>query len=148
MIHHLKYSGFTELAPLLGELIVQRMERKMPAGDKVVVPVPLHKKREARRGYNQAELVARYVCSRLSLPGGNSLARQKNTETQVSLTRNERVSNLQGAFVCADQEFIRGKVVILIDDVTTTGTTLAECAKVLRESGARQVWGVVVAKRD
>ena len=147
MIHHLKYSGFLELVPLLGELIVQRIKHKMPRGKIVIVPVPLHKKRRLVRGFNQAELIARYVSKKLHLSGGDSLVRIKNTDTQINLSKEMRIENLANAFICEDREFVNGKTVLLIDDVTTTGTTLNECAKILRDAGARQVWGVVVAKR-
>ena len=147
MIHHLKYSGFTELVPLLSEIIYGRIHNNIPARNLVIVPVPLHKKRQSLRGFNQAELIGRELSKKLNLPGGAALSRIKNTESQVKLARENRKKNLIGAFVCDDREFILGKSVLLIDDVTTTGATLDECAKVLKLAGAREVWGVVVAKR-
>ena len=147
MVHHLKYSGITALAEPLSELIVKRLERDMPKGDLVVVPVPLHRKREFSRGFNQSELIARYMSERLNIPGGLALKRVKNTPSQVTLSGNLRRINLTGAFVCEDAELVQNKTVLLIDDVSTTGTTLNECAKILRENGAKQVFGVVVARR-
>ncbi|MDP1760079.1 MAG: ComF family protein [Candidatus Woesebacteria bacterium] len=145
IIHHLKYSGFTELASLLGELIFQRLSKNKPPGDLVIAPAPLHGKREAERGFNQSELIARYVSKRLGIPGGYALSKIKKTESQVKLDKAERIKNLSGAFRCTDKELIFKKTVLLIDDVTTTGTTLEECAKVLKQNGAKEVWGVVVA---
>jgi len=147
LIHHLKYSGITELVPILSELIYERIKNKLPTGDKVVVPVPLYRKRKAQRGYNQSELIARYLSKKLKLPGGDVLIRVKDTQTQVGLSRNERKLNLKGAFVCEDDDFVRNKVVLLIDDVATTYSTLNECSMILKEAGARQIYGVVVAKR-
>lgn len=147
MIHHLKYSGFTELVPAISELICQRLKTKMPRGDLVIVPIPLHQKREAKRGFNQAELIARFVSKRFNIRGGNALARTRNTETQVKLNRFERMRNLSGAFVCLDEKLIKERIILLIDDVTTTGSTLNECACVLKNAGAKRVWGIVVAKR-
>lgn len=147
MIHHLKYSGFTELSSSLSEMIYQALRNNLPNGDLVVVPVPLHKNREGLRGFNQSELIARELSKKLSIPGGCAISRQKDTTSQVNLDRKFRLQNLTGAFTCTDREFIGGKTVLLIDDVATTLTTLNECAKVLKESGAKRVWGVVVARR-
>lgn len=147
MIHHLKYSGFVELADVLGEILCEKIKNNLPDKNLIVVPVPLHKKRELERGFNQAELLARYVSSRLNIPGGLALERTKNTRTQVGLNRAERIKNCVNAFSCIDTELITGKTVLLIDDVTTTGTTLSECARVLKASGAKKVYGLVVAKR-
>jgi len=147
MVHHLKYSAITSLAEPLGELVAERLLRDIPKGNLVIVPVPLHKKRELSRGFNQSELIARRVSERLNLPGGLALKRVKNTPSQVSLSGNLRRINLAGAFRCDDAELICNKVVLLIDDVCTTGTTLNECAKILRKNGAKQVFGVVVARR-
>ena len=148
LIHHFKYSGLLEISPILGELLCQKyLQNKLPNGDLIVVPVPLHKKREKQRGFNQAEVLARYFSEQLSLKGGLALERIINTQTQINLAKKDRIKNLINAFVCVDQELIKNKTVILIDDVTTTGTTLNECAKVLREAGAKKVYGLVVAKR-
>lgn len=146
MVHHLKYSGITALADLLGELVVERLDGKLPKGDLITVPVPLHKKREAERGFNQSELLARYISKRLDIPGGIALLRMRRTESQVKLSGMERRRNLVGVFQCVDPELIDKKTVLLIDDVTTTGSTLNECAKVLKAAGAKAVWGVVVAR--
>lgn len=147
MVHHLKYSAITCLAEPLSELIIERLKRDLPKGNLIVVPVPLHKKRENSRGFNQAELIARHISKGLNISGGLALVRVKNTESQVKLTGKKRRINLAGAFECIDPELIENKVVLLVDDVATTGTTLNECAKILRENGAKQVFGVVVARR-
>jgi len=147
MIHHLKYTGITSLSEVLGELMSERLEREKIKGKLVVVPVPLHQKREFTRGFNQAELLARYISKRLNIPGGMALVRIKNTPSQVTLSGNLRKTNLVNVFRCDDTELIAGKTVLLIDDVTTTGSTLNECAKVLKQNGAKNVFGAVVARR-
>ncbi len=99
----------------------------------LIVPVPLHPKREKWRGFNQAaELTT-------GLP---VIKRVRHTKCQAELSRNTRLENLRGAFeVCVD---ICGEKIVLIDDVCTTGATLSECARALKEAGAREVWGVVL----
>jgi len=148
MIHHFKYSGFTDLAIPLTEMIYQALCGNLPVkNDLVVVPVPLHKNRESTRGFNQAELIAKELSKRLKVHGACAIARIKDTETQVNLTRELRIQNLAGAFSCTDREFVKGKNILLVDDVATTLTTLNECAKVLKDAGARKIWGAVVARR-
>lgn len=147
MIHHLKYSGFTGLASLLSEIIYQNLQNNLPKRQSVIVPVPLHKKREGLRGFNQSELIAKELSKKLNIPGGCAISRIKDTKTQVNLDRKQRKENLIGAFACDDKELVEGKDVLLIDDVATTLATLNECAKILQKAGAKKIWGVVVAKR-
>ena len=146
LIHNFKYSGIREVGPVLAGVLIQRLQAGKIRGEKVLVPVPLHSRRQRQRGFNQAEILARYVSRRLNIPGGIALKRKLNTKSQVELSGRERRKNLAGAFVCGDQELVKGKTVILVDDVSTTGATLEECAKVLRAAGARQIWGLVVAR--
>lgn len=146
IIHHLKYSGFTELAELLGELIAQRISTEKLPGNVILVPVPLYISREVKRGFNQAELIANYVSKRVQIPDKNALIRLKETETQVGLSGEDRRSNLEGAFKCKNSRLINGKTVFLVDDVTTTYSTLNECAKELKFAGAKKVYGLVVAR--
>lgn len=146
MIHHLKYSGFTELADLLGELIVQRLVAESLPSNVVLVPVPLHIKKQAERGFNQSELIARYVSNRTKIPTVSALIRTRKTESQVGLSGNERRSNLEGAFQCNEKSAIAGKLIFLVDDVTTTYSTLNECAKELKSAGAKKVYGLVAAR--
>ena len=123
------------------------MKNRIPPAPLVVIPVPLHKNRQDLRGFNQSELIARKLSKKLNLPGGCALARTKDTEAQVSLSREFRLTNLVGAFTCTDKEFITGKNILLVDDVATTLSTLNECARALKDAGAKKVWGIVVARR-
>lgn len=148
IIHHLKYSGLVDLSAIAGEMICESLAiSKLSLDEYVVVPVPMHQRKQSIRGYNQAELLARYVSKSMNLKGGLALKRIIATRTQVNLTKKERLENLSGAFSCVDQELIKGRNVLLIDDVTTTGSTLNECANTLKASGAKKIYGVVVAKR-
>jgi ComF family protein len=115
----------------------------------VVIPVPLHKSKRRDRGFNQAELIARAALKRL--PGRCGLAtgvlvRQRATISQVGLTREQRMANMRDAFRVRDRQRVRGTTVILVDDVMTTGTTLSECARVLKQAGAERVFAATVAR--
>ncbi len=146
MIHHLKYSGFLQIADMLGELIVQRLKIEKLPHRTLLVPVPLHQEKLAERGFNQAELMAQYISKKSGIPHKNYLKRDKKTESQVKLSGIERRTNLIGAFVCTNKRSIVGKDILLVDDVTTTYSTLNECAKELLASGAKKVYGLVVSR--
>jgi len=146
LIYSLKYLGVFESTSILAELMSLRLSQNLPSGEIVVVPVPLYRKRKLERGFNQSELLSRLVCQKLNLSGKNALKRIKETKSQVGLSGDERRKNLVGAFVCSSPALIKGKTVILLDDVSTTGATLEESAKALRTAGAKQVWGLVVAR--
>ena len=139
IIHHLKYADRVSLARRLGDILKKCREREPFAGD-LVIPVPLHRSRERKRGFNQAELIA----ERLGMPiAARLLRRRKNTPSQTGLTRNERKRNLAGAFE------VRGAVrgtVIVVDDVYTTGSTLNEIARTLKRAGAERVEVLTVAR--
>lgn len=148
MIHYLKYNGFVEFADLLGELMVERINSSnIPFDNFVVVPVPMHSQRLGERGYNHAELLARYVSKRLSFKGGLVLERVELRAPQIKLSRKKRLENIVGSIECVDKGLIKGKNILIVDDVATTGATLRECTKVLIGSSAKNVWAVVVAKR-
>jgi len=113
----------------------------------VLVPVPLYPSRERVRGFNQSDLIAVGFGQRLNLPVDTSAIQKiRKTKPQMELRREERIRNLEGAFALKNPDFIRGKTVILVDDVCTTGTTLEEIATLLRHSGARRVWAIAAAR--
>jgi ComF family protein len=113
----------------------------------VVVPVPLHKHRERERGFNQSELLARHFARLASIPmHSNLLLRNKATQVQAGLSRRARRLNLSGAFSLPQKSEVVGRTILLIDDVFTTGTTLNECAKLLKESGAPRVNVLTLAR--
>jgi len=146
LIHNLKYNGLIEIAPILGGMLVSRIKKSKLRGEPVLLPVPLHWFRRRSRGFNQAEILAKIISKKLKIPLVLALKRRENTKSQVELSGRLRRQNLQGVFVCANNGAVKDKTIILVDDVSTTGTTLEECAEVLRTAGARQVWGLVVAR--
>lgn len=159
-IHFFKYRFVKDLAGPLAAIISRQIKNRQVVkiektfifgpdmNNKLIVPVPLHPKRFRWRGFNQAELLAEDIAKYFDLPLEKSaLARQKNNIPQVEVRdRRERMENIKDAFVCIGAEKIKGKIVILVDDVATTSATLGECAKALKKSGAKEVWGVVVAR--
>jgi ComF family protein len=149
-IHQFKYEGKRRLAEPLGHLLAGLYRQQVRANSlpDAVLPVPLHPKREAERGYNQAALLARALCrlEGLELVEG-VLLRSRDTPQQAKMTRAERQANVAGAFSCAaGHPKIAGRRVLLIDDVCTTSSTLGECAKMLLAGGAREVWALVLAR--
>jgi ComF family protein len=146
-IHHLKYQGRTSLAQDLSALLSDfLLEADIPQCA-AVVPVPLHSKREAARGFNQSTLLAHAVGANLYIPvSKDELTRTIDTPPQVGLSRAQRLRNVAGAFATNPGAFSSGGV-LLIDDVATTGATLVTCAKQLtQEGGAPWVWGAVLAR--
>lgn len=144
-IHGFKYRGVRAAAPELSLLLGSYLESNSLPGD-VLVPVPLHPRRLRTRGYNQAALLARELGKLTGLPVNEDLLRRtRDTPPQVQTGgRVERGRSMAGAFECAGDA--RGLAVILLDDVTTTGSTLSACAAALKQAGAASVWGLVLAK--
>ncbi len=124
-------------------------EKKNIKPETVIVPVPLHKKRERERGFNQSMLLAERVGKRFALPVRQDiLMRVKNTKPQSkTMGQEERWKNLESAFSCVMPEEITGKNVVIVDDICTTSATLEECAKELKRRGARSVWGLVAGRK-
>lgn len=147
LIHHLKYEGYSALARTAADIVWRRIPR--PDGA-CLVPVPLGAKRLARRGYNQAALLAGALAERWGLPlAGGLLSRTRETRSQTALTPEERGSNVAGAFSAARpaEPGLGGRAaVILIDDVLTTGATLAAAARALEEAGWEKISAVTFAR--
>jgi ComF family protein len=144
-IHHLKYSGRTSLAATLGAFLSARWQADPPPAD-TIVPVPLHASRVRERGYNQSALLAEQL-SRASglLLAESMLTRVRATAPQVTLNAAERKLNVRDAFR-ASGEAARGKRVLLVDDVCTTGATLESCSLALRQVGVASVWAITLAR--
>ena len=140
----LKYQGVKQLARPLAELIQERVWKKLETEGWLIVPVPLSKKKLRKRGFNQAELIAGELSGDIR---ANILFKKNNTKSQVEVKdRKERLANIIGSFEARNTGVIKGKKIMLIDDVYTTGATMNEAKKVLKEAGAKKVIGVVVAK--
>jgi ComF family protein len=147
-IHTLKYDGVFDLKYDLSQLLIKAINFRKLEKKFILIPVPLHKIRKAERGYNQTELLVDEISKEIGFPIiKNKLLRIKNKAPQITLSGAERRNNVKGIFKFnGGAEKIKNKNIILVDDVFTTGSTLEECAKILRENGAKEVWGLVLAK--
>lgn len=151
LIHVLKYHGRADIALLLGELLALALAAPWQQRH-VLVPVPLHRERLRTRGYNQAALIARAAASRLGWPWQDALARVRSTRTQAGLDRAGREANVAGAFAVkaartpasSGRGGLAGERVLVVDDVCTTGATLAAAAAACRSAGAAHVAAAVL----
>jgi len=149
-LHHLKYSGEQRLAVPLGHAVARRW-RRVGEGATVVVPVPVHAERERDRGYDQAALIAAVAAVELGLPLVRAIERERATVAQFELGREDRAANVAGAFRLRRPGRggfppISGRWILLVDDVVTTGATLAACAAALEQAGALAVSAIAVAR--
>jgi ComF family protein len=154
LIHLLKYNQVRPAANVLGRMLTEAIEDLQPlfTGNEVlVVPVPLHFRKRRQRGFNQSELIAhaalklKPAADRFRLSAG-LLERRRETKSQIGLSRHQRRENIRGAFAVAKSGEINGREILLVDDVFTTGTTVSECARVLRRAGASKVYVATVAR--
>lgn len=150
-VHLLKYDFLKKFSEPLSEIMIafflkNKIIEKFPCKT-LIIPIPLHKKRFLERGFNQSELIAEKFSARFHYAYlKDCLARKINTPHQVGLKQKERQKNIKGAFCVKKPEKISGKIIILIDDVITTGSTLEEAARTLKNNGAVNVFGLVIAK--
>ena len=148
-IHGLKYDGNTRLAEPLGLLLAQAYRRYGLQAD-MLIPVPLHSERQRQRGFNHASLLAEVCSANLGVPMNDSiLVRHRATGAQVDLHARERYQNVAGAFACtsvAASGALYGRRIVIIDDVSTTSATLEACATPLFAAGAKEIWGLVLAR--
>jgi competence protein ComFC len=147
-LHAFKFRGRRALAAPLGDLLVEAMEGRLPAAvPAVLVPVPLHPRRERERGFNQASLLAQRVGRAWRCPVRDDvLVRAVATHSQTELDAPARRANVRDAFRLRRPELIAGRHVVLVDDILTTGATLSECARCLRDGGAAAVGALTVAR--
>lgn len=144
-IHSMKYQSNLALGYFLSGLLEEKLRDENWDID-IVVPVPLSKVRQGERGYNQAALLAHPLAKRMDIQyDSNSLTRQKSTESQVHLSAEERSRNMADAFSIKPNAW-NGKRVLIIDDVITTGSTINECARTIKEGGAVDVYGLSIAR--
>lgn len=146
-LHALKYTGERRLAQPLGEAVAARWARCAGGGD-LLVPVPVHASRRRERGYDQAELIALTAARRLRLPMLAAVERTRATTAQYRLDRRRRAANVKAAFAVQRglEARVAGRGVVLVDDVVTTGATLAATADALLAAGAASVAAVTVAR--
>lgn len=147
LIHAFKYEHQASAVRYLSPLMVEAFRRLGEPHAAVLVPVPLHPKKERERGYNQAYLLARDLSTALGIPICRALKRTQYQDSQASQSgRAQRLKNLEGAFALALAP-PHDRTLILVDDVVTTGSTLLECQKVLQEAGYTRVEALVLANR-
>jgi ComF family protein len=149
-----KYPPYLKtIAPTLSQIIIayfllsenQIIFHSQP--NVALVPIPLFRAHQKKRGYNQSQLIAQELAKAWQIPLlEKALIKQKTTPKQVGLNREQRQKNIQGAFLAPFPELIKNKKLFLIDDVFTTGSTMEEAAKTLKRAGAQEVWGIAVAR--
>ncbi|HCC22927.1 TPA: hypothetical protein DF272_01975 [Candidatus Falkowbacteria bacterium] len=148
VIHEFKFGFIEDLGVYLAGLIIAKFRAQNFKHDEnvLVIPIPLHRKRLAERGFNQSSILARQMAEELGLNfNDNLLRRTKSTAQQAKLDRTERIKNLTDAFSLSDSGLVAGKTMILVDDVMTSGTTMNEAAKCLKAAGASTVIAAAVA---
>jgi competence protein ComFC len=160
LVHLYKYNFVEDLHVPLGRLLVKIiLKNNLPLPD-LIIPIPLHPRRLRWRGFNQSELLVKYVSENLT-PGfaipvvSDIVIRKKYTPPQMQIGKySERRKNMQDAFALNKKfmlnqpDFLKNKRILLVDDIATTGATLFECAKVLQQNGARKVFGAVIARQE
>lgn len=113
----------------------------------IIIPVPMNKKKKRKRGYNQTELIAKEIAKYFDIQVDiKSLIKEKHTPMQSSLGKNERIKNVQNVYKVLYPEKIKGKNVLLLDDIYTTGATIDECKKMLQQAGTKKVGVFIIAK--
>jgi len=149
IIQGLKFHGRRRWADLLGPLLVYAFHENWRREDfDLIVAVPLHAKRERERGYNQSELLARKLASRIAVPYRRALLRKRPTAPQVGLTDQKRKENVRNVFQCIQRQQVSRKRILLIDDVMTTGATVSSATEALLQEGALRVSVLTVARAE
>lgn len=148
LVHAFKYADRAQLSGYLAQYMVRQWPRYPQLHEaQLIIPVPLHAKKLKRRGYNQSALLARTLARQLHLPQAEDvLLRVRNTPSQTGFGREGRLRNMHGAFACVRPGCVKGKIILLIDDVATTGATLEGCAAALKEAGAKKVMAYTLAR--
>jgi ComF family protein len=146
LVHWFKFNNKSYLYKPLAEIMIKTIEFKELIKDiDIILYVPIHRRKEAIRGYNQSQLLAIYISKKLNLPlSSNNLTKYKWTKEQNQLKRRERQMNLKDSFKVRNQEELINKNILLIDDILTTGATFDECGRVLKDSGAKGIVGLAL----
>lgn len=146
-IYAYKYYGQNYMYKALGEILLNTIEEKsLKDTIDIITYVPLHRRRKALRGYDQSELIGRYISKKLEIPfSKGNLIRKKYTKSQTKLNREQRINNLENAFYIRNNKEFLNKEILIIDDIITTGATIEECSKVLKEKGCNKVIGLAIS---
>jgi len=149
ILHRFKYISDACLAEALSGLLIKRLHliRLDPdCYEIIIMPIPLHARRERERGFNQSEVLAKLLLESVGGKIMHLLERNRKTEPQARLSRGERIRNVKGAFQVREHFYEEmPETVFVLDDVITTGSTFVECARVLRAAGVKRVYGIMLA---
>ncbi|HOW60916.1 MAG TPA: phosphoribosyltransferase family protein [Candidatus Moranbacteria bacterium] len=153
-VHFYKYRFIPDLHIQLGNLMIKAIQKTdLPLPD-IIIPIPLHPRRLRWRGFNQSALLAKHISLKL-LPGTEILMdekiliRKKYTFPQMKISSyQQRKENIKGAFSITNPEKIKSKTILLIDDIATTGSTIFECTRILKDSGAKEIYAAVIARQE
>jgi ComF family protein len=147
LIHRMKYKGQKKLCELLGSMFGQQLKHRGLLTDiDVIIPVPLHPARERRRGYNQSALVCQGLAEHLGgVVVSDAVVRAKATDTQTRKARFDRAANMQDVFSCVKSDMLKGKTVLIVDDVVTTGSTLEGVGHAVLSAGTSRLYVLAVA---
>lgn len=148
LILEYKFFNKPELSKLFSKIILknEKICGKLKFYD-IIISVPMQRIKKSARGYNQTELFSKQIADKLGiLYIDNNLIKIKNNKTQSSLKLENRLDNVKDAFKVKNKSLLKDKKIILVDDIYTTGATLSECARILKEAGAKTVLGLVIAK--
>ena len=149
LIRHLKYqkqrSNLPYIASFLQAAAGEVQVKELLSGMDMAIAVPLYLAKEKQRGFNQAELIFGEFLTSQHIPMRRLLKRTRATRPMYELSEQERTENLKNAFAVTEAKALEGKNILLVDDILTTGATMAECARVLKAAGAKSVRGLVLA---
>lgn len=147
LILKFKYESNYNVGYLLANFLIEII-RESEIDIDIICYIPMIRKDERKRGFNQCKLIANEIGYNLNIPVSNCIKKVKHTKEQKKLTKEERIKNLIGAFEVKSNEDIKNKRVLLIDDVMTTGATIGECTKILKKSGVKEIIVLTIAKSN
>ena len=147
LILKFKYESNYNVGYLLANFLIEII-RESEIDIDIICYIPMIRKDERKRGFNQCKLIANEIGYNLNIPVSNCIKKVKHTKEQKKLTKEERIKNLIGAFEVTSNEDIKNKRVLLIDDVMTTGATIDECTKILKKSGVKEIIVLTIAKSN
>ena len=150
LIHDFKYKKIASLASDFTILIINFMKKyRIGKNGQIILSIPMHPDRLFQREINHADILAKALGKKLGIPySGNTLKKTKNTSLQSKLKRDARIKNLRSSFYLKDKSIVRDKNIILVDDLFTTGSTVNECSRLLKDSGAGYIEVVTLARGD
>ncbi len=150
IVHALKYDKKFHIGIFLGKSLGKHFKSQFQSWNiNIIIPIPLHHLKKAERGFNQSYYIAKGISAQTSMAvKSNVIKRMRFTQSQTTKTLKEREENVEGAFKVRKTQKVKGKNVLLVDDVMTTGATINECGKVLLEEGANQIYAATVALAD